>query len=103
MRLPSPVDPELYLGTVTYVTASQIQVNLPHATARPERRGLSLGAVGDFVFIDCDRVKLLGRVIETRIPDSERLSVEPKLGETAVPIPSAGYSYSLPSSRAPTN
>lgn len=80
MRLPSPVDPNLYLGTVTQVTASQVQVNLPQATARPEKRGLSRGAVGDFVFIDCDRVKLLGRVVETRIPDNERLSVEPQLG-----------------------
>lgn len=87
MRLPSPVDPDLYLGTVTQVTASQVQVNFPQATARPERRGLSRGAVGDFVFIDCDRLKLLGRVIETRIPDSERLSVEPQLGEATDPNP----------------
>lgn len=86
-RLPSPVDPGLYLGTVTEVTASQVQVNFPNATARPERRGLSRGAVGDFVFIDCERVKLLGRVIETRIPDSERLSVEPRLGEAPDPNP----------------
>ncbi|MFD3263992.1 ATP-binding protein [Phenylobacterium ferrooxidans] len=86
-RLPSPVDPGLYLGTVTEVTASQVQVNFPNATARPERRGLSRGAVGDFVFIDCERVKLLGRVIETRIPDGERLSVEPRLGETPDPNP----------------
>lgn len=87
MRLPSPVDPDLYIGTVTEVTASQVQVNFPQATARPERRGLSRGAVGDFVFIDCDRVKLLGRVIETRIPDSERLTVEPHLGEATDPNP----------------
>lgn len=87
MRLPSPVDPELYLGTVTHVTASQVQVNFPQATARPGRRGLSRGGVGDFVFIDCDRVKLLGRVIETRIPDAERLSVEPHLGKATDPNP----------------
>lgn len=86
-RLPSPVDPDHYLGTVTEVTASQVQVNFPEATARPERRGLSRGAVGDFVFIDCERVKLLGRVIETRIPDGERLSVEPRLGAPPEPNP----------------
>lgn len=69
-RLPSPVDPGLYLGTVTEVTASQVQVNFPNATARPERRGLSRGAVGDFVFIDCERVKLLGSVRQFRRPRS---------------------------------
>lgn len=87
MRPASPVNPDLYLGTVTLVTASQVQVNLPKATARPERRGLSRGAVGDFVFVDCDRIKILGRVTETRIPDGERLSVEPKLGATIEPHP----------------
>tara|TARA_R110000868_G_scaffold37022_1_gene130964 strand:- start:370 stop:2160 length:1791 start_codon:yes stop_codon:yes gene_type:complete len=87
MKLPSPVDPDLYLGTVTHVTASLVQVNFPHATARPEKRGLSRGAVGDFVFVDCERVKLLGRVIETYIPDNERLSVEPRLGKTTEPNP----------------
>ncbi len=87
MRLPSPVDPDRYIGTVTQVTASQVQVNLPNATARPERRGLSKGAVGDFVFIDCERVKLLGRIVETRLPDVERLAVEPKLGTVPDPNP----------------
>jgi DNA helicase HerA-like ATPase len=72
---------------VTQVTASQVHVNLPHATARPEQRGLSKGTVGDFIFVDCERVKLLGRIVETKIPDGERLSVEPKLGPSAEPNP----------------
>jgi hypothetical protein len=76
----SPVDPDRYLGTVTQVSASIAHVNLPHAAATPERRRLALGAVGDFVFIDCEGIKLLGRIIEVKIPDSERLSVEPSLG-----------------------
>jgi DNA helicase HerA-like ATPase len=86
-RLPSPVDPNSYIGTVTQVTASQVHVNLPEATAKPETRGLAKGAVGDFVFIDCERFKLLGRIVETRIPDAERLTVEPKLGEVPIPNP----------------
>jgi DNA helicase HerA-like ATPase len=87
MRTPSPIDPDRYLGTVTQVTAAQVMVNLPLATARPERRGLAMGAVGDFVFVDCERVKLLGRIVETKIPDGERLTVEPRLGKTVDPDP----------------
>lgn len=83
----SPVDPDKYIGTVTVVNASQVQANLPMASAQPERRALSRGAVGDFVFIDCERVKLLGRITEVRIPDAERLSVEPRLGAPITPNP----------------
>ena len=87
MTLQSPIDPDRYVGTVTLVNASQIQANLPLATARPEKRGLSKGAVGEFVFVDCERVKLLGRIVEVKIPDAERLSVEPQLGTPASPHP----------------
>ncbi|PDS71154.1 ATP-binding protein [Rhizobium phaseoli] len=83
----SPVDPDKYIGTVIFVSASQVQANLPLASAQPERRALSHGAVGDFVFIDCERVKLLGRITEVRIPDGERLSVEPRLGAPVPPNP----------------
>lgn len=85
--LRSPIDADRYVGTITVVNASQVQANLPHATAHPERRGLARGAVGDFVFIDCERAKLLGRIVEIRIPDSERLTVEPQLGAPALPHP----------------
>lgn len=83
----SLVDPEQYIGTVTLVNAAFIQANLPHATARPERRRLARGAVGDFVFVDCESHKLIGRIIEVRIPDGERLSVEPAMGTPATPNP----------------
>jgi hypothetical protein len=83
----SPVDPDKYVGTVTAVTAAQVQANLPLASAHPERRAMSRGAVGDFVFIDCERTKLLGRITEVRIPDGERLTVEPHLGQAQTPNP----------------
>jgi uncharacterized protein len=83
----SLIDPDYYIGTVTYVGPTAVQANLPHATARPERRRLSRGAVGDFVFVDCEQVKLLGRVVEVRIPDAERLSLEPSLGSPPDPHP----------------
>lgn len=83
----SPVDPDKYIGTVTQVNAGQVQANLPLASAHPERRALSRGAVGDFVFVDCERTKLLGRITEVKIPDAERLSVEPHLGAAITPNP----------------
>lgn len=80
MKARSLVDPGRYIGTVTCVAASIAHANFPYATAHPERRGLAKGAVGDFVFLDCETTKLLGRIIEVRLPDGERLSVEPTLG-----------------------
>ncbi|RUX42874.1 ATP-binding protein, partial [Mesorhizobium sp. M4A.F.Ca.ET.050.02.1.1] len=87
MTMRSLVDPDRYVGTVTVVSASIAQANLPQATARPERRSLARGAVGDFVFIDCESVKLLGRIIEVKLPDNERLSVEPAMGSPPEPHP----------------
>jgi DNA helicase HerA-like ATPase len=87
VNYPNPIDPDWYIGTVTQVTASQVTMNLPNATARPERRGLAMGAVGDFVFVDCERLKILGRIVETKVPDGERLTVEPRLGEAPEPHP----------------
>jgi len=81
------VDPEQYIGTITQVGAASAQANLPQSTARPERRRLARGAVGDFVFIDCEQFKLLGRIIDVRIPDAERLTVEPALGAPPEPHP----------------
>jgi len=60
---------------------------MPYATANPERRALARGVVGDFVFIDCELVKLLGRIVEVRIPDIERLTVEPSLGKVPATHP----------------
>lgn len=87
MIMQSLVDPDRYVGTITVVGASIAQANLPQATARPERRALARGAVGDFVFIDCESIKLLGRIIEVKLPDNERLSVEPAMGSPPEPHP----------------
>jgi energy-coupling factor transporter ATP-binding protein EcfA2 len=87
MTLMSLVDPDYYIGTITFVGASVVQANLPQATARPERRRLARGAVGDFVFIDCENFKLLGRILEVKVPDAERLTLEPSLGSPPDPHP----------------
>lgn len=78
----SLVDPDGYIGTITVVAASWIQANMPLAATTPDKRGTGKGAVGEFVFVDCDLVKLLGRIVEIRLPDQERLTVEPALGRT---------------------
>ncbi|WP_108519991.1 ATP-binding protein [Bradyrhizobium algeriense] len=87
MTLHSLVDPSCYVGTITLVGAAIAQANLPQAAAHPERRSLARGVVGDFVFVDCESAKLLGRIIEVKLPDNERLSVEPTMGAAPVPHP----------------
>ena len=80
MKLANPVESNRYVGTVTQVTASYVHINLPNAAPGREQRGTSRGAVGDFVFVDCERSYVLGRIVETRLPDGERLTVEPAIG-----------------------
>ncbi|MBR1279764.1 ATP-binding protein [Bradyrhizobium sp. AUGA SZCCT0283] len=87
MTLHSLVDPSCYVGTITLVGAAIAQANLPQAAAHPERRALARGVVGDFVFVDCESAKLLGRIVEVKLPDNERLSVEPRMGAAPVPHP----------------
>lgn len=70
------IDPEKRIGTVTRVSASHVEMTLPNALAASGRRGLSRGAVGDFVFVDCDRDVVLGRITEVGIPEKQRSSLE---------------------------
>ncbi len=72
----SLIDPSKRIGTVTRVTASALELTLPKALAALGRRGLAKGSVGDFVFVDCDRSAILGRVTEVGIPDRQRNSLE---------------------------
>jgi DNA helicase HerA-like ATPase len=70
------IDGEKRLGTVTKVSASGIELNLPQALAAAGRRGIARGTVGDFVFIDCDQAVILGRIVEVQIPDRNRPALE---------------------------
>lgn len=74
--LASLIDPSKRIGTVTRVTASAVELTLPNALAALGRRGLAKGSVGDFVFVDCDRSAILGRVTEVGIPDRQRNVLE---------------------------
>ncbi|WP_421702750.1 ATP-binding protein [Aliiroseovarius sp.] len=75
-ELASLIDPSKRTGTVTRVTASAVELTLPNALAALGRRGLAKGSVGDFVFVDCDRSAILGRVTEVGIPDRQRNVLE---------------------------
>ena len=75
-ELASLIDPSKRIGTVTRVTASFVELTLPNALAALGRRGLAKGSVGDFVFVDCDRAAILGRVTEVGIPDRQRNVLE---------------------------
>lgn len=70
------IDPSKRIGTVTRVTASAVELTLPNALAALGRRGLAKGSVGDFVFVDCDRAAILGRVSEVGIPERQRNLLE---------------------------
>lgn len=76
IELASLIDPSKRIGTVTRVTASAVELTLPNALAALGRRGLAKGSVGDFVFVDCDRSAILGRVTEVGIPDRQRNVLE---------------------------
>jgi hypothetical protein len=86
MSLPvNPFDAERLIGTVTQVGPSSTKVNLPYAAAPSARqhhgRRVGAGEVGEFVVVECGDLAILGRLIEVRLPERERLGVEPELGE----------------------
>lgn len=83
----SLIDPLKRIGTVTRVTASAVELTLPNALAASGRRGLAKGAVGDFVFVDCDRESVLGRITEVGIPEKQRSGLEHQIEQEALVEP----------------
>lgn len=89
----SPFDRARYLGTVTAVTPLDVRLNLPFGTeiasARYAGHTIDRGQVGEFVVIEGQTTAVLGRMVEIRLPDRDRLSVEPEReerGDQANPI-----------------
>lgn len=81
-----PFDPQRCIGSVLETTPNSARVNLPKA-ALPEGEVLhghriAGGEVGEFVFIECEPQAILGRIVSIRLPEKERLTVEPELGKT---------------------
>ena len=66
---------------------TQYDVNLPLAAAQePQmRHGERVGAgeVGEFVVVEAADVGIFGRITEVRLPERDRLTVEPRMGRTA--------------------
>lgn len=68
--------PELFMGIISSINAQTIRVNLSEA-GNPSGSYFSggrygKGEVGEFVLIEGQQTLLLGRVIEVRLPESER-------------------------------
>ncbi len=77
----SPFDRQRYVGSVCTVRPASVEVNLPFAP-RPGSTHvagylLQRGQVGEFVIIEGEQHAVLGRLIETRLPERDRLTVEP--------------------------
>jgi hypothetical protein len=68
--------PQLFMGIVSSVSASQARVNLSEAGAPSgshfEARRYGRGEVGEFVLIEGQVALVLGRLIEVRLPEAER-------------------------------
>jgi hypothetical protein len=82
-----PFEPARCIGSVSEVGPSTAKVNLPYA-ASPEGQWLhghrlGAGEVGEFVVVECRDLAIFARLISVRLPERERLNVDPELGRTA--------------------
>lgn len=79
-----PFDSQRSVGTVIEVGPSTAKLNLP-AAAEPAGQWLhghklSTGEVGEYILIEAGEFGILGRLINVKLPERERLTVEPELG-----------------------
>lgn len=76
----SPFDSSRYIGTVCHVRPQTIDINLPRAASATSSHyagyAVQAGQVGEFVVIEGEEHAVLGRIIEVRLPERERLTVE---------------------------
>ena len=81
----SPFSPERRIGTTTKVLATSAIANFPDATSLGGRQYLGsrigAGELGEFVFIECGELAVLGRITEIALPSTDRLSVETTLSD----------------------
>lgn len=74
-------DASRYVGTVCHVKPTTVDVNLPRASSPNGTHyagyAVPAGQVGEFLVIEGEEHAVLGRVIEVRLPERDRLTVEP--------------------------
>jgi DNA helicase HerA-like ATPase len=79
-----PFDEERCIGTVSELGPSYARANFPDATLTSSKwhygRRLGAGEVGEFVIIECGDVGIFGRITTIKLPEKERLTVEPRFG-----------------------
>lgn len=77
----APFDVSRYVGTVCHVKPTTVDVNLPRASSPNGSHyagyAVQAGQVGEFLVIEGEEHAVLGRVIEVRLPERDRLTVEP--------------------------
>lgn len=81
-----PFDAQRLIGTISEVGPSYLKVNLPRAADAEGQvlHGFRVGSgeVGEFVVVEVGDLAVFGRITLVRLPERERLSVEPQLGES---------------------
>lgn len=79
--LTAPFDSSRYIGTVCHTRPATVDINLPRAATPSGSHyagfNIQAGQVGEFVVIEGDEHAVLGRITEVRLPERERLSIEP--------------------------
>jgi uncharacterized protein DUF87 len=79
-----PFEPERFVGTTVEIGPKRAKINLPGAARldgelhHGDRPGG--GNVGEFLAFDAGDVAVLGRLTEVRLPERDRLAVEPRIG-----------------------
>lgn len=77
----APFDPARYIGTVCQVDPNTVRVNLPNAASPISGHhagyGMPAGQVGEFVLIESEEHAIVGRITEVKLPERDRLTVEP--------------------------
>ena len=82
MTLPTaPFDSSRYVGTVIHVEPALVRLNLPYGSVPVSSSysgyRIGKGEVGEFVLIEGESLAILGRITQVRLPEGERLAVEP--------------------------
>src|SRR5260370_5161921 len=79
-----PFDDQRSVGTIIEVGPLTAKLNLPRAAVPSGQwlhgHKLSGGEVGEYLLIEAGEFAVLGRLVSVKLPERERLTVEPELG-----------------------